>query len=567
MSKIALAQVNPTVGALQENTQLVREFSRRAADAGAQLVIFPELVISGYPPDDLLYREDFLAAADELVQELAGDLAEFALTAIVGFPEQAHDAVERPLVEPVVPPAYNSVAIIEGGAVAHVYRKCRLPNYGVFDERRHFLEGVEPLCFDLGASRIGVTVCEDIWLPDGPATAERLDGADLIVNCSASPFARGKGLERERLVADRATAEGIPIALCNLVGGQDELVFDGCSVVCASDGTTLVRGAQFEQDLVLCDLPMGDEPPEERGSGLAGRLAPVPEVYAALLTGLRDYAAKNGFTDLVFGLSGGIDSALVALLAVDAVGPENVHAVVMPSPHSSPETQADARRIAVALGADLVDLPIAAAMDAFERILEPEFQGGEPGLAEENLQARIRGALVMALSNRFGWLPLATGNKSEMAVGYATLYGDMAGGFAPIKDVPKTLVYELVRERNRAGGPPPIPQEVIDRPPSAELRPGQLDVDSLPDYAVLDEIIEGYVERAEGRSELIAAGLPPTDVDDVIRLVDRAEYKRRQAPPGTRISSKAFGRDRRLPVTNRFDPAIPARLSDRESRA
>ncbi len=460
--------------------------------------------------------------------------------------------------------AYNSVALLSAGRIAAVYRKIRLPNYAVFDEQRYFLPGAEPLGVKVGGTTVGLTICEDCWAPGPPGQAEADAGATLIANPSGSPYHRGKGREREQMFAERAREYGAHFAFCNLVGGQDELVFDGQSMLIGPDGELLARAAQFEEELLLCEVPA---PAPGR---IAEPLADVDEVYEALVLGLGDYVAKNGFRHLGLALSGGIDSALVALLAADAVGPERVSCVVMPSPHSSSETQQDARNIAVNLGCELIEIGIEPMMDAYGRSLdglldpgappapgEPEpprdpARPAEPDLAAENIQARIRGNLMMALSNRHGWLVLTTGNKSEMSVGYATLYGDMAGGFAVIRDVPKGLVYELVRRRNERAGRELVPGSVLERAPSAELRPDQLDSDSLPPYEVLDRILEAYVERDEGREEIVAAGIEPEVVDEVIKLVDRAEYKRRQAAPGIRITPRAFGKDRRLPITNRF---------------
>jgi NAD+ synthase (glutamine-hydrolysing) len=573
--RIALAQIDPTVGDVEGNARLCAEWIAQARDAGAGLVVLPELVISGYPPEDLLLRHDFLdacrAALDELAREVDG------IVAVLGFPE-------RDLA------VHNSGAVIAGGAVQAVYRKALLPNYGVFDERRYFEPGDEPGLIELGGLRIGLTICEDIWFPGPPASVEALAGASLIVNASASPYHRGKGVARERMVADRAREAGAAFALCNAVGGQDELVFDGHSVVVSAGGDVLARGPQFVEALVVCDLEL--EPREPAGAGartlaqleapepagtvaptLAEPLDPVAEVYEALTLGLRDYVEKNGFERVLVAVSGGIDSALVALLAADALAPERVTCVVMPSPHSSAETQADARAIATNIGAELVEIPIEEAMNAYDGLLastdgswtsapdarpssDPTARGREAehavGLASENVQARIRGNLIMALSNRYGWLVLTTGNKSEMSVGYATLYGDMAGGFAVIKDVPKTMVYDLVRYRNERAGRELVPASVLERAPSAELRPDQRDDDSLPPYELLDRILEAYVEDDQGREEMVAAGLPGEVVDEVVAMVDRAEYKRRQAPPGIKITPKAFGRDRRLPITNRY---------------
>jgi NAD+ synthase (glutamine-hydrolysing) len=579
--RIALAQIDPTVGDIESNVRLISESIDRARDQGAQLILHPELGLSGYPPEDLLLRGDFLDAVREGLDRIAADAD--GIVALVGFPERVQRSSEEledfdPLIDPPPPPAHNSLAVLAGGEVRGVYRKCNLPNYGVFDERRYFEPGTEPAMVEVDGALVGLTVCEDIWHPGFPENDEAAAGAHLVVNSSASPYHRGKGRAREAMVAARARSTGAAFALCNTVGGQDELVFDGASVVVSGEGEALARAAQFEPELLLCDLMIpatGERSPDgasrtggvpvlpELASGarpeghLDARLAePIEgeeaEVYAALTLGLRDYVEKNGFEHVVLALSGGIDSALVALVAADALGPERVSVVVMPSPHSASETQSDARAIAGNLGVEMIEIAIAEAMQAYERALEPSFADTEPGLAEENLQARIRGNLVMALSNKFGWLVLTTGNKSEMSVGYATLYGDMAGGFAVIKDIFKLLVYRLVRWRNQQEEHELIPASVLDRPPTAELRPDQRDEDSLPPYETLDRILESYVERDEGVEALVAQGLPEDTVEEVIRLVDRAEYKRRQAPPGIRVSTKAFGRDRRLPITNRF---------------
>jgi NAD+ synthase (glutamine-hydrolysing) len=594
--RIALAQIDPTVGDIEGNVRLIASSVDSAREARAQLVLLPELCLSGYPPEDLVLRRDFLGAVREGLDEVAAGVD--GIVALVGFPEQVVRSARElehfdPLIDPPPPPAHNSLAVLAGGELRAIYRKCDLPNYGVFDERRYFEPGTEAALVEVDGVPVGLTVCEDIWHPGFPESEEVAGGARLVVNASASPYHRGKGQVREAMIADRARSNGAAFALCNTVGGQDELVFDGASVVIGSGGETVARAAQFEPELLVCDLMLPAAGPTDgdsssrrvpvlaqldSGAQPDGRLEPriaepiageEAEVYSALTLGLRDYVKKNGFERAVLALSGGIDSALVALVAVDALGPERVSAVSMPSPHSSPETQADARTIAANLGVELIEISIAEAMAAYEQALEPSFAGAEPGLAEENLQARIRGNLMMALSNKFGWLVLTTGNKSEMSVGYATLYGDMAGGFAVIKDVFKGLVYRLVRWRNhqaassasRPGaaqeGRELVPASVLERPPSAELRPDQLDEDSLPPYEVLDRILEAYVERDEGVESLVAAGLDEETVREVVRLVDRAEYKRRQAPPGIRVSTKAFGRDRRLPITNRFGSMRP----------
>jgi NAD+ synthase (glutamine-hydrolysing) len=553
--RVALAQIDPTVGDVDGNAAKVAEWIDRARAEGAELVVFPELCIPGYPAEDLYLKRHFVVANQRAVEELAPKAE--GITALVGFAEPVADRGDPRH-------AHNSIAVLGDGAVRAVYRKIRLPNYAVFDEQRYFIPGSEPTTVEVGGGAVGLTICEDVWLPGPPAQSEAEVGAQLIVNPSGSPYHRGKGREREEMFAERSRAYGAWFAFCNLVGGQDELVFDGQSLVTSADGEVVARAAQFEEELLVCEIPNGAPCP------LAQPLADLDEVYAALVLGLRDYVGKNGFSHVGVALSGGIDSALVALLAADAVGPERLSCVVMPSPHSSNATQEDARRIAANLGCELVEIPIEPMMSGYELALDGLLDPGElpaageaapprdparpsePDLAAENIQARIRGNLMMALSNRHGWLVLTTGNKSEMSVGYATLYGDMAGGFAVIKDVPKGLVYDLVRRRNARAGSELVPASVLERAPSAELRPDQLDSDSLPPYELLDRILEAYVERDQGREEMIAAGMPAETVDEVVRLVDRSEYKRRQAAPGIRITPKAFGKDRRLPITNRF---------------
>jgi NAD+ synthase (glutamine-hydrolysing) len=564
--RVALAQIDPTVGDVEGNAAKVAEWIERAAGEGADLVVFPELCIPGYPAEDLYLKRHFVEANRVAVERLARDVGETVV--LVGFAEPVGGGGDHRH-------AHNSLAVLSRGEVRAVYRKNRLPNYSVFDEQRYFVPGDGPATIEVAGTRVGLTICEDLWEEGPPASTEAAEGAELIANPSGSPYHRGKGREREAMFAARARAYGAHLVFCNLVGGQDELVFDGQSFVVDPRGEVVARAAQFEQQLLVCEIP---SPSPAR---LVEPLPDLAEVYGALVLGLRDYVHKNGFRHVGLALSGGIDSALVALLAADAVGPENVSCVVMPSPHSSAETQADARTIAANLGAAAIEIPIAAAMGAYEEALADASGAGafalspgmreevrtegaeeslprdptrpaEPDLAAENIQARIRGNLMMALSNKHGWLVLTTGNKSEMSVGYATLYGDMAGGFAAIKDVPKTLVYELVRHRNERAGRELVPASVLERAPSAELRPDQLDSDSLPPYELLDRVLEAYVEGDCGREEMVAAGLPAEIVDEVVRMVDRSEYKRRQAAPGIRITPKAFGRDRRLPITNRF---------------
>jgi NAD+ synthase (glutamine-hydrolysing) len=572
--RVALAQINPTVGDIAGNARKVADGIARGRDEGASLVVFPELVLTGYPPEDLLLKTSFLDAARSALDELAAQTR--GIVALVGFPERADDV-------------YNAAAVLADGRVAGIYRKIHLPNYGVFDEQRYFQAGSEPALFELNGVRVGVTVCEDIWEPGPPATTEAIAGAEVIVNLSASPYHAGKGLERERMLVQRARDSLVAVVFCNVIGGQDELVFDGHSVAIDQDGEVVARAPQFEEAFVTCAIDPGAvaaarlrdprhrsakrrEPPhaafltrveldgsrpaERVGGRLADLLEPEEEVYAALCTGLRDYVEKNRFERVVLALSGGIDSALTALLAVDALGQERVTCVSLPSPYSSEATRADAHTIAENLGVHFLELSIEHAMEVYDELLSEPFEGREADIAEENVQARIRGNVVMALSNKFGWLVLATGNKSEMSVGYATLYGDMAGGFAVLKDVFKGWVYRLVRWRNEREGRTLVPESVLERPPSAELRYEQRDDQSLPPYELLDRILAGYVEQDLDAEELVAQGLPPEVVEQVIRLVDRAEYKRRQAPPGIRISTKAFGRDRRLPITNRWESRV-----------
>jgi len=573
--RLALAQVDTRVGDLEGNVRKHVEYLERARDAGAALVLFPEMALTGYPPEDLLLKEHFLQAAEEALRAVAAEAR--GIVAVVGWPQRTEDV-------------FDALAVCADGAVAASYRKTRLWTYGVGDEQRYFQAGEGPAVIDVGDVRVGLTICEDIWVPGAPASDEALAGATLIVNPSGSPYHRGKGLDRERMVVQRARDNLCAFAFCNLVGGQDELVFDGHSLLVDHEGTVLARAPQFEEALVVAAvdlqaaasarlrdtrlrpparaavpevrhcgrIPRPAVPPVEAlGGEVAPLLEPEAEVYAALTLGVRDYVEKNGFRHVALGLSGGIDSALTALVAVDALGADRVTCVVMPSPHSSAGTQADARTLARNLGTELLELPIAPAMAAYEAMLAEVFAGREPDIAEENLQARIRGNLLMALSNKFGWLVLTTGNKSETSVGYSTLYGDTAGGFAVIKDVPKTLVYRLVAYRNgregdgRAG---PVPASIVERPPSAELRADQRDTDSLPDYATLDAIVERYVEQDADRDQLALAGLPEEAVERVLSLVDRAEYKRRQAPPGIKITPRAFGRDRRMPITNAYLP-------------
>ncbi len=581
--RVAVAQMNATVGDLAGNAAKIRAMTAGAREEGARLVVFPELALTGYPPEDLLLKPRFADAAAEALEELAADCE--GIVALVGFPERSDDV-------------YNAAAVLAEGRVAAVYRKMYLPNYGVFDEQRYFQAGSEPGMIELDGVGIGVTVCEDVWEPGPPATSVALAGARIITNLSASPYHAGKGAERERMLVQRARDNLAAVVFCNLVGGQDELVFDGHSVVVDQNGTVLARAPQFEESLTFCTLDpeavdaarlrdarhrpavrraradsvggppartlarlrvkAGGTPPTAVGGEIAEPQGAEHEVYSALVTALRDYVEKNGFQGVVVAVSGGIDSALTALVAMDAVGSERLHCVVMPSPYSSEGTRADAHAVVENLGGQLLEIGIEPAMAVYEDLLKDAFAGREPDIAEENLQARIRGNLVMALSNKFGWLVLTTGNKSEMSVGYATLYGDMAGGFAVLKDVFKGSVYRLVAWRNGREEREMVPSSTLERPPSAELRAEQLDEDSLPSYEVLDAILAGYVEEDLDVDQLVRQGLPREEVERVVEMVDGAEYKRRQAPPGVRISPKAFGRDRRLPITNRFRSRAPS---------
>jgi NAD+ synthase (glutamine-hydrolysing) len=574
--RLALCQMNATVGDIAGNERKILDGIAAARGQHAQLVLFPELALTGYPPEDLLLKEHFLRDVGAALERIAA--ATEGIIALVGFPERDDDV-------------YNALAVLAEGRVQAVYRKVYLPNYGVFDEQRYFDTGDGGALIEVGDVKIGLTICEDIWEPGPPASDEAYAGASVIVNLSASPYHAGKAVQRERMLVQRARDTMAVVAFCGLVGGQDELVFDGHSLVVDHRGEVVARAAQFTEELLVATvdpeaartyrlrdarhraagrdarpvptlarlaLPAGPELEDQvrTGGNVVPLLEPVEEVYQALVLGLRDYVAKNGFRRVVFGLSGGIDSAIVAAIAADALGPEGVACAVMPSPYSSPDTQADARQLADNLGIERFEFAIQPVMDAYTGLLAEPFAGREADITEENLQARIRGNLLMALSNKFGWLVLATGNKSEMSVGYSTLYGDLAGGFAVIKDCPKLRVYELSRYRNELAvattGRPVIPPSIIDRAPSAELRPDQRDEDSLPPYAVLDPILDGYVEQDLGREQLILRGFEADDVDRVIALVDRAEYKRRQAPPGIKITSRAFGRDRRVPITNRY---------------
>ena len=530
--KLALAQIDPTVGDLDGNRELILGRIEESRTAGADLVVFPELAVTGYPPEDLLLRPGFVRAAHASLERIAAET--HGVVALVGVPLQEGDCL------------FNACAICANGAIAGWARKRHLPNYGVFDEKRYFTPAEDLALIEVAGTKVGITICEDMWIPGPPTTDLAAAGADLIVNLSASPFHVGREQEREAIFSSRARECGVRVALCNTVGGQDELIFDGHSLVLKSDGSVLARGPGFEEALLLFDL----EQPE--AATIAALDDELEQMRRALVLGLRDYVAKNGFAAVIVSVSGGIDSAVTAALAAEALGPECVHCVSMPSRYSSEETRADASRLAENLGCDFRELPIEPIVEAYTGVLAESFAGREPDVAEENLQARIRGTLAMALSNKFDWLLVASGNKSELSVGYATLYGDMAGGFALLKDVFKTDVFRLARHLNERAGRELVPQSTIDRAPSAELREGQLDEDSLPPYSELDRVLEAYVEDDRSLDELSADGFDSDVVARAVALIDRAEYKRRQAPPGVRLRPKAFGRDRRTPITNRW---------------
>jgi NAD+ synthase (glutamine-hydrolysing) len=569
--RIALAQINPTVGDIKGNTSLIIDRVLRAHDLGASVVVFPELAVSGYPPEDLLLKEHFLDECREALDSIAESCR--GIVGLVGLPLREAEV------------CYNAAAVLAEGAVAGWYRKIWLPNYAVFDEKRYFVPGERILVVDAGGVRMTITVCEDIWKELGPGEVGACDGgATVIINLSMSPYHRGKGAERAAMLAERARVAGAYVCYVNGVGGQDELVFDGQSMVLDPQGEVIARAAQFEEELLTAELQggeRGERGPEPRtplegpwplddihvevdaaehagGEVLTAPrvctpLGPEAEVYRALCLGVLDYARKNGFKQVVIGISGGIDSALTACIAVDALGADRVNLISMPSRFSSEGTRSDARAIAESLGTRYLEIPIEGLFGKYLESLAPYLGDGVPGVTEQNIQARVRGNLLMALSNKFGWLVLTTGNKSEMAVGYATLYGDMAGGFSALKDVPKTLVYRLAQYRNALQqGAGPIPESTISRPPSAELAPDQTDQDTLPPYDVLDRIIEAYVVQDQSLQQMVASGLDGEVVRKVIGMIDGNEYKRRQSAPGVRITPKAFGKDRRLPITNRY---------------
>jgi len=569
--RIALAQINPTVGDLEGNAEKIIHYIRMAVEYGSDVVAFPELAVTGYPPEDLLLKPGFIK--DNL--EALGRVKEYVagITAVVGFVDRKDEI-------------YNAAAIIHNRTILDVYHKMYLPNYGVFDEFRYFQAGARFPVYELGSTTIGVNICEDIWYPEGPAHVQSLLGAEVIININASPYHINKAAYRERMLSTRASDNAVIVAYLNTVGGQDELVFDGHSLILNEKGEVICRGRQFEEDLIVVDLNLDavfmrrlhdprrrqkvlglektagerivitGERSERKGRPLSCRagsiLGSTEEIYNALVLGTSDYVRKNNFRSVVIGLSGGVDSCLVAAIAVDALGRENVKGLFMPSPYTSKESREDSFALARNLGIDVIEVPITAIYNTYIQTLEERFKGLSPDATEENIQARIRGNILMAFSNKFGWLVLTTGNKSEMSVGYATLYGDMAGGFAVIKDVPKTMVYELCKWRNLKEGRVLIPERVLTKEPSAELKPDQRDTDVLPPYQVLDPILRAYVEDDKSFEEILSMGCEVECVEKVIGMVDRSEYKRRQSPPGIKITPRAFGRDRRFPITNRY---------------
>lgn len=565
--RFAMAQVNPTVGDLQGNKEKIIKFISDARSLGCDIVILPELALTGYPPEDLLLKPQFADDAAKALHEIVHKTDN--IIAIVGCLDKGKDGL------------YNSAALIRNKELIHIYHKIMLPNYGIFDEKRYFVPGDESFIFKFEGLKIGLNICEDIWEGNGPASFEAMDmGAQVMINISASPYYSGKLQARESMLIKRAQETASIILYDNLIGGQDELVFDGGSMIIGWKGSILARGKQFEEDVVLFDLNVEEyleyrKAPKKKAGGdyrskevslkrcevkirppfpprRTEKLGSVEEIYKALVTGTRDYVTKNGFKKAVLGVSGGIDSALVACIAADALGNDNVTAVTMPSMYTKEETRLDAVAVAKHLGIKVLTMPINVLYQSYMRILKKEFKDAKPNIAEENLQARIRGNMLMALSNKFDWMVLATGNKSEMSVGYCTLYGDMAGGFAVLKDVPKTVVYQLAEYRNAIARKEMIPLTTIKRAPTAELKPNQKDQDLLPPYHVLDAILKLYVEEDKSAAEIIAQRFDPKVVKKAINLVDRNEYKRRQSPPGVKITPKAFGKDRRIPITNRY---------------
>jgi len=540
--RAALGQFNAVVGDLAGNAEKMREIYAQAARSDVDLLVFPELAICGYPPEDLLHKKHFLTDCSLTLDKLAADCPE--KTIIVGFAGSCQEA------------SYNSAAVLQDGRISKIYRKAQLPNYGVFDERRYFLPGNEPVVINVGGLNVAVTICADIWETEWLVNFLRDAGQiQMILNISASPFHIGKIKERQEVVSRCAKEFNCAVAYCNLVGGQDELIFDGRSMFADSNGKMIAKARAFDEDLLIADvIPTAggtvQVEPMQAAAPQPGDLA--DEIYQALVLGTRDYAGKNGFTKVLLGLSGGIDSSVTAAIAVAALGAENVVGLTMPSKFNSPDTIGDAQKLARNLGIEFLTIPIEPILEQFDEALKTVRGWNSEGIAYENLQARIRGSILMSLSNQFGSLVLTTGNKSETAVGYATLYGDTAGGFAVIKDVPKTMVYKLAEHINKISGRQIIPAAVLTRSPSAELKPDQKDSDSLPDYDLLDKILKGYVEEDKSAQQLVESGLSQDVVLRVIRMVDRNEYKRRQSPPGVKITPKAFGKDRRLPITNHY---------------
>jgi NAD+ synthase (glutamine-hydrolysing) len=573
MLRIGLCQINTTVGDIEGNTRKILDYIQKGKKMGADLLAFPEMAVTGYPPEDLLFMPKFIEANLKAIKTIAKATSSIAV--LVGLVDKKEDI-------------FNAATLLHNGKIVDSYYKTFLPNYGVFDEDRYFKAGTENFIFTLKSIPIGPSICEDLWYPGDPIRTQALyGGAELIINISSSPYHAGKSAFREKMISTRASDNVAIVAYCNLVGGQDELVFDGGSVIFDQRGELIVRGKQFEEDLVLADLDMEsvfrmrlhdprirrekstDEERSFKKIDLADQIhsvrrkPPLPrrdskpldrlaEIYGALVLGTGDYIRKNGFQRVLIGLSGGIDSALTAAIAVDALGKKAVVGVAMPSQYSSKEALEDAKTLAKNLGIPLLTIPITEVFQAYLKTLAPSFKGFKPNVTEENIQARIRGNILMALSNKFGWLVLTTGNKSEMSVGYCTLYGDMAGGFAVLKDVPKTLVYELSRYKNKKEGKAIIPKNVFVKAPSAELRPNQKDEDSLPPYSILDPVLQAYVEEDKGLEEIAKMGFKESMIKEVIRMVDRNEYKRRQSPPGVKITHRALGKDRRLPVTNKY---------------
>ena len=584
--RIAMVQMNPTVGDLDGNVRRITTWLREAKKAKADLIAFPELAITGYPPEDLLLKPRFIADNLRALHEIARHCRDFAV--VVGYVSQSDGVDPKPTHSSVVSAGthelYNAAAVIADQRILTSYCKWYLPNYGVFDESRYFHPGRRLPLIRLRGTLVGVNICEDVWLPEGPTGFQAAAGAEIIVNINASPFHLGKSRVREEMLATRARENGVVLTYTNAVGGQDDLVFDGNSVILDHQGQVVARGKAFEEDMIVTDLNMEPVARARRTSrkkllprrvasavevhatsipsglktraravpGVAEVLDPLEEVYRALTLGVRDYVRKNGFTRAVIGLSGGVDSALTAVLAVDALGADNVWGLFMPSPYTSQDSHNDVAELGARLGISVRTIPITALFDTYRHALAETFEGRTSDTTEENLQARIRGNLLMAFSNKFGHLVLTTGNKSEMSVGYATLYGDMAGGFAVIKDVPKTMVYDLARLRNLRGTTPVIPKRTLDRPPTAELRPNQKDEDSLPPYKILDPILQAYVEEDRSLEEIVEAGFDRATVGRVMMMVDGSEYKRRQAPIGIKITHRALGKDRRMPITNGY---------------